>query len=78
MDQAAGRLNLEHTEAAGAVPAMLKLSNLQVSWLIGPTAMLATSLVTTAFVAWTDFYTCGITHHRDAITDIQAKLMTLP
>eukprot|EP00892_Ulva_mutabilis_P011588 jgi/Ulvmu1/8801/UM048_0056.1 len=49
-----------------------------VSWLIGPTAMLATAFATTAFVAWTDFYTCGVDYHRGTVIDIQEKLMSLP
>lgn len=49
-----------------------------VSWLIGPTAMFATALLTTAFLAWTDFCTCGIDYHHEAIADIQEKLTPFP
>lgn len=51
---------------------------MQVSWLIGPTAMFITSLLTTAFLAWTDFFTCGTDYHREAISDIREKLTTFP
>lgn len=57
---------------------LLKQAEVQVSWLIGPTAMFATALLTTAFLAWTDFCTCGIDYHHEAIADIQEKLTPFP